>query len=92
MEDQIRSALADRDFALAQTLADDWLRQAPDLAVPHYLAAWARDAQGLETDAFVHYEKAFALGLSGEDLRGALLGAGSTYRNLRYYAANPDAE
>ena len=28
----------------------------------------------------IHYEKAFELGLSGEHLRGALLGAGSTYR------------
>jgi tetratricopeptide (TPR) repeat protein len=82
MEDQIRKAIADRDFALAQTLADDWLTRAWDEAVAHYFAAWCRDAQGLEADAVVHYEKALALGLSGEDLRGALLGGGSTYRNL----------
>jgi tetratricopeptide (TPR) repeat protein len=82
MEDQIRSALANQNYTLAQTLADDWLRREPHVAVAHYLAAWARDAQGLETDALVHYEKAFELGLSGDHLRGALLGAGSTYRNL----------
>lgn len=82
MEDQIRSALAGKDYALAQTLADDWLRREPNVPVAHYLAAWARDAQGLEPDALVHYEKSFELGLSGENLRGALLGAGSTYRNL----------
>jgi hypothetical protein len=82
MEEPIRNALADKDYALAQSLADNWLSLAPDVAVAHYLAAWARDAQGLEADALVHYEKAFALGLSGENLRGALLGAGSTYRNL----------
>jgi tetratricopeptide (TPR) repeat protein len=29
----------------------------------------------------IHYEKALKLGLRGDDLRGALLGAGSTYRN-----------
>jgi Tetratrico peptide repeat len=81
MEDQIRSALASKDYALAQTLADDWLSREPNLAAAHYFAAWSRDAQGLEADALIHYEKALKLGLSGEDLRGALLGAGSTYRN-----------
>jgi hypothetical protein len=82
MEDKIRSALADKNYALAQTLADDWLSREPHFAVAHYLAAWARDAQGLELDASVHYEKSIELGLTGENLRGALLGAGSTYRNL----------
>ena len=82
MEDGIRNALANKDYALAQRLADDWLGRNPDVAVAHYLGAWARDAQGSEADAIVHYEKALALGLGGEDLRGALLGAGSTYRNL----------
>jgi tetratricopeptide (TPR) repeat protein len=81
MEDQIRSALASKDYALAQTLADDWLSREPNLAAAHYFAAGSRDAQGLEADALIHYEKALKLGLSGEDLRGALLGAGSTYRN-----------
>ena len=82
MELKIRSALAGKNYPLAQTLADDWISQEPSLAVAHYLAAWARDAQGLEAEALVHYEKSFELGLSGENLRGALLGAGSTYRNL----------
>jgi len=81
MEDQIRTALADKDYALARTLADDWLSKEPNLAVAHYFAAWSRDAKGLEADALIHYEKALELGLSGDDLRGALLGAGSTYRN-----------
>ena len=83
MEDQIRSALDSKDYAHAQTLADAWLNREPDLAAAHYFAAWSRDAQGLEADALIHYEKAFALGLSGEHVRGALLGAGSTYRNLK---------
>jgi tetratricopeptide (TPR) repeat protein len=82
MEDEIRHALADKDYSLAQTLADNWLNREPQVAVAHYLAAWARDAQGSEANALVHYEKAFDLGHSGTDLRGALLGAGSTYRNL----------
>jgi hypothetical protein len=28
------------------------------LAAAHYFAAWSRDAQGLEADALIHYEKA----------------------------------
>jgi tetratricopeptide (TPR) repeat protein len=82
MEDQVRSALANKDYALAQKLADDWVSREPDLSVAHYLAAWARDAQGLEAEALVHYETALKSELSEEDRRGALLGAGSTYRNL----------
>jgi len=64
MEHEIRHALADKDYSLAQTLADNWLNREPQVAVAHYLAAWARDAQGLEADALVHYEKAFDLGLA----------------------------
>ena len=90
MEDQIRSALASKDYVLAQTLADDWVRREPDIPVAHYLAAWAKDAQGLEAEALVHYEKAFSLGITGQDLRGALLGAGSTCRNLRQFARSEE--
>jgi tetratricopeptide (TPR) repeat protein len=90
MEHQIRSALASKDYALAQTLADDWLSRQPNLAAAHYFAAWSRDAQGFEADALIHYEKALKLGLSGEDLRGALLGAGSTYRNRGQLARSED--
>jgi hypothetical protein len=45
MEDEIRHALSDKNYTLAQTLADRWLSQDPHLAVAHYLAGWARDAQ-----------------------------------------------
>jgi hypothetical protein len=55
MEDQIQSALAGKDYALAQALADDWLSREPDLATAHYFAGWSRDAQGLEADAVIHY-------------------------------------
>jgi tetratricopeptide (TPR) repeat protein len=81
MEDEIRGALANKDYVLAQSLADAWLSREPRRATAHYFAAWSRDAQGLEAEALIHYEKALELGLSGEHLRGALLGAGSTYRN-----------
>jgi hypothetical protein len=54
MEEPIRNALADKDYALAQSLVDDWLSLAPDVAVAHYLAAWARDAQGSDANPDAH--------------------------------------
>ncbi len=61
----------------------------PDDAVVQYQAAWAHDVLGLEADAVPFYERALELGLRGDDLEGALLGLGSTYRTLGRYA---DAE
>ena len=46
------------------------------------LTAWTHDSLGLEEEAAEHYEAALANGLAGDDLRGALLGLGSTYRTL----------
>jgi len=46
----------------------------------NYQLAWTLDRMGLETDAAPYYEHAIATGLAGDDLRGALLGLGSTYR------------
>lgn len=46
----------------------------------NYHLAWTLDRMGLETDAAPYYERAIAAGLAGGDLRGALLGLGSTYR------------
>jgi tetratricopeptide (TPR) repeat protein len=44
------------------------------------------DPQGLEVDAIPHYERALSLGLDGDDLRGALLGLGSSYRCVEQYS------
>ena len=44
--------------------------------------AWVHDSMGLEEEAALHYEAAIAGDLSDEELRGALLGLGSTYRTL----------
>jgi tetratricopeptide (TPR) repeat protein len=57
----------------------------PDDAVVAYQAAWAHDALGLESAAVPLYERALELGLDGNDLEGALLGLGSTYRTLGRY-------
>lgn len=51
-----------------------------DHPLVNYHLAWTLDRLGLETDAAPYYERAIAAGLDGDDLRGALLGLGSTYR------------
>jgi hypothetical protein len=54
----------------------------PDDAQVAVQTAWVHDSIGLEEEAVEHYEAAIAGGLADEDLRGALLGLGSTYRTL----------
>jgi tetratricopeptide (TPR) repeat protein len=90
MESEVRNAIGEKQYILAQQLCDDWLKIAPCAAVAHYLAAWSRDAQGLEAEALPFYESAFALGLTGNDLRGALLGAASTCRSLGEFDRSED--
>ena len=57
----------------------------PDDAQINYQCAWVHDLLGLERDAIPFYEKALQIGLNGEDLQGALLGMGSTYRCIGEY-------
>lgn len=51
----------------------------------NYQCAWIHDLLGLEREAIPYYEKAVQTGLSGDDLKGALLGMGSTYRCIGKY-------
>jgi tetratricopeptide (TPR) repeat protein len=44
--------------------------------------AFAYDREGFEAEAIPHYERAIEAGLSGEDLEKALLGLGSSLRNV----------
>ncbi len=44
--------------------------------------AFDYDREGFEAEAIPHYEKAIAAGLSGEQLEKALLGLGSSLRNV----------
>jgi tetratricopeptide (TPR) repeat protein len=46
----------------------------------NYHVAWTLDRMGLESEAAPYYERAIAADLDGDNLRGALLGLGSTYR------------
>lgn len=51
----------------------------------NYQCAWIHDLLGLEREAIPFYEGAVQTGLSGDDLKGALLGMGSTYRCIGEY-------
>ena len=44
--------------------------------------AWEHDSAGREEDAVAEYRAALAAGIDDEDLPGALLGFGSTLRNV----------
>ena len=57
----------------------------PDDAVINYQCAWSFDLLGKESLAVPFYEAAIQLGLSRNELAGALLGLGSTYRTLGDY-------
>jgi tetratricopeptide (TPR) repeat protein len=52
----------------------------------HYDLACTHDYLGEEAQAWPHYQSAMALGLSPDLMRGCLLGAGSTARNIKLYS------
>lgn len=74
------------DHAAARDLLAALAAQRPDDAQAHYEAACVHDFLGQEQAAVPYYQAAIRLGLAGEDLRGAYLGLGSTYRALGQYA------
>jgi tetratricopeptide (TPR) repeat protein len=51
----------------------------------NYQCAWVHDLLGREHEAVPFHERAIEGGLTGEDLEGAMLGLGSTYRALGEY-------
>lgn len=61
------------------------VRKYPEDPMINYHCAWSFDALGLEKNAVQYYEKAISIGLPEEELRGAYLGLGSTYRTLGKY-------
>jgi tetratricopeptide (TPR) repeat protein len=88
MDDQLQEAIRLRqagDYPAAQVIFAELLAASPDDPLVNYHFAWWHDVQGLEAGAVPFYERAIANGLSGTDLRGALLGLGSTYRSLGQY-------
>ncbi|QCR31069.1 tetratricopeptide repeat protein [Lysinibacillus sp. SGAir0095] len=61
------------------------VKESPDDAYINYQCACSFDVLGEEMKAAPYYQDAINLGLDGEDLEGALLGLGSTYRTLGEY-------
>ena len=62
----------------------------PDDPHVNYQCAWIHDLLGLEREAIPFYEKAVETGISGDDLKSALLGIGSTYRCIGEYQKSID--
>lgn len=54
----------------------------PNVAEINFQLAWSCEVLGRPADALPYYEKAVALGLPPNELSGALIGLGSTLRNL----------
>jgi tetratricopeptide (TPR) repeat protein len=83
LAEQIAEAARLRDagqFAESRALLASLLVMYPNDPLVNCQAAWTHDTMGLEDEAIPFYERAIAAGLGGEELRGALLGLGSTYR------------
>jgi len=83
--DEVKKLRSEGSFETTMAYLTKILDQRPDDPMVHYQIAWTHDALGKEADAAPAYEKAIALGLTGEALQGAYLGLGSTYRCLGDY-------
>lgn len=82
---QIRSLRNNGDHEAALKLAAELAPREAGNAELQYEAACLHDQLGLETAAIPYYRAAIGAGLSGDQLRGAYLGLGSTYRALGQY-------
>ena len=69
----------------ARALLRELHSEFPNDAQVNLQYAWIHDLLGLEREAIPFYESAVKSGLNGEDLQGALLGMGSTYRCIGEY-------
>jgi tetratricopeptide (TPR) repeat protein len=69
----------------ARELLFELVAEKPDDPQINYQCAWVHDLLGREHEAVPFHERAIEGGLTGEDLEGAMLGLGSTYRALGEY-------
>jgi tetratricopeptide (TPR) repeat protein len=83
--EQTKKLRAAGDFEKTMEFLAGISSERPNDPQVYYQIAWTHDALGKESDAAPAYEKAIALGLLGEDLEGAYLGLGSTYRWMGDY-------
>lgn len=83
MNEAIQRAIAlrnDGQHTEALAILLDLYGSQPDDAKVNYELARTYDQQGVEDEAIGFYEHAIQCGLAGDDLRGAMLGLGSSYR------------
>jgi len=88
LEERLREIFERRDREAMQPTIDAFLQvlaEHPDNAAVLYEVAGSYDTAGEEETALGYYERAMALGLSGDTLRRCLLQYGSTLRNLGRY-------
>ena len=69
----------------AERVLSRLLEEFPEDAEANYQFAWLCDLRGQEARAVPFYERAVAGELAEDDLKGAFLGLGSTYRALGRY-------
>ena len=88
VRDELERAVRLREAGRAEDARELLLKlvaEKPDDPQVNYQCAWAHDLLGREQEAVPFYEHAIEEGLTGEDLQGAMLGLGSTYRALGEY-------
>jgi len=93
LQEKLASAIRLREsetYEEARQLLIELHSEFPDDPQINYQCAWIHDLLGLEKEAIPFYEKAIRLGLSGADLKSALLGLGSTYRCIGEYQKSID--
>ena len=88
MRDELERAVYLRENGRAEEARELLLRlmaENPGDPQLNHQCAWVHDLLGREHEAVSFYERAIEEGLTGEDLEGAMLGLGSTYRALGEY-------
>src|SRR4030095_9440033 len=93
LQEKLASALKLRETEKheeARQLLLELHNEFPNDPQANYQCAWIHDLLGLEREAIPFYEKAIQEGLSGDDLKSALLGLGSTYRCIGEYRKSID--
>lgn len=88
MEESIQRAVELRresQYTEALAILLDLYDKHPDHPRVSYELACTYDTQGVEDEAIGFYEHAIQCGLEGDDLRGAMLGLGSSYRCVERY-------
>ncbi len=75
-----RHLRSERQTTEALAILLDLVERHPHDAMINYELACTYDSQGVADEAIGFYEHAIQHGLEGDDLRGALLGLGSSYR------------